>query len=75
MEDADQIEQLREQQQEIEAERHQEYIETQREIQFERSCGYWDQGEGMSRIGDYVLQRMEELRIEDLEELTERTTR
>lgn len=42
MKDADQIEQIREQQQEIEAERHQEYIEAQREIQFERSCGYWD---------------------------------
>lgn len=42
MKDADRSEQIREQQQEIEAERHQEYIETQREIQFERSCGYWD---------------------------------
>lgn len=42
MKDADQIEQLREQQQEIEAEIHQERMEVEREIQFERSCGYWD---------------------------------
>ena len=26
----------------------------------------------MSKIGDYVLQKMEELKIEELEELTER---
>lgn len=40
--DADRQEQMREINNEVEAEVHKEYIERDREIYYERSAGYWE---------------------------------
>lgn len=40
--DADRQEQMREINNEVEAEVHREYIERDREIYYERSAGYWE---------------------------------